>query len=121
MRYFSYSMIPNVKICFSCSVRKVKKELKRLKVSHSLISNSDGQTITIYNSGRTIIIVLIRKRKPRKFSDENSQKALVVHEAVHVFDGLMESIGESHPGSEIKAYFIQRLSQDFFQEYDNAK
>ncbi|MGE8629465.1 hypothetical protein [Achromobacter denitrificans] len=41
----------------------------------------------------------------------------LVHEAVHVFQRLCDSIGESHPSREFEAYSIERISEALICEY----
>ena len=41
----------------------------------------------------------------------------LVHEAVHIFQALCESIGESEPSKEFQAYSIERISERLMREY----
>ncbi len=41
----------------------------------------------------------------------------LVHEAVHVFQRLCDSIGEGHPSQEFEAYAIERISEQLLREY----
>lgn len=43
--------------------------------------------------------------------------SLLVHEAVHVFQRLCISIGETSPSSEFEAYSIERISERLMREY----
>jgi hypothetical protein len=42
---------------------------------------------------------------------------LLVHEAVHIFQEMMDRIGEKYPASEQQAYGIQWISQQLMWEY----
>lgn len=42
---------------------------------------------------------------------------LLVHEAVHIFQGWCERVGEHTPGSETEAYSVQWISQQLMWEF----
>ena len=41
----------------------------------------------------------------------------LVHETVHVWQSVRAYTGETHPGSETEAYFIQNTSYDLYQHF----
>lgn len=43
--------------------------------------------------------------------------AMLVHEAVHIFQSFCESIGERTPSAEFEAYSIQAISQRLMEAY----
>ena len=47
--------------------------------------------------------------------------SLLVHEAVHVAQSIIERIGEKNPSHEFQAYLIQNLSQVLFLEYERRR
>ncbi|MGZ8497402.1 MAG: hypothetical protein ACXWXL_03265 [Candidatus Binatia bacterium] len=47
--------------------------------------------------------------------------ALLVHEAVHVWQAFRQSIGENSPSSEFEAYSIQTISQRLFEAYEKSR
>jgi hypothetical protein len=46
--------------------------------------------------------------------------ALLVHEAVHVWQLFRESIGEHGPSKEFEAYSIQAISQRLMERYRDS-
>jgi hypothetical protein len=47
--------------------------------------------------------------------------ALLVHEAVHLWQYIKEDIGEHNPSKEFEAYAIQNLTQELLQSYNIAR
>ncbi len=45
--------------------------------------------------------------------------AMLVHEAVHIYQEMMRSMSEDKPGEEIQAYYIQRISLDLMGELED--
>jgi hypothetical protein len=43
--------------------------------------------------------------------------ALLVHEAVHIWQDVKHRIGEDNPSSEFEAYAIQNISQELMLAY----
>lgn len=43
---------------------------------------------------------------------------ILVHEAVHIWQQIKESIGEHSPSPEFEAYAVQSISQQLFNEYE---
>ena len=43
--------------------------------------------------------------------------ALLVHEAVHIWQEIKKLIGEEHPSKEFEAYSMQAITQELFVEY----
>lgn len=50
-------------------------------------------------------------------SDPITVATTLVHEAVHVFQRLCDSIGESEPSREFEAYSIERISEQLMREF----
>lgn len=46
---------------------------------------------------------------------------LLCHEAVHVFQSFVESIGDKYPSKEFEAYSIQHIFQALFEDYVRQK
>lgn len=61
-------------------------------------------------------IVCVGSRKDRSM---NQVYALLVHEAVHIWQAIKDVIGEKFPSSEFEAYSVQMISQALFQAYND--
>lgn len=65
--------------------------------------------------GRLITVVCI---SPAAFEAEPIDVACtLVHEAVHIFQRLCDSIGEDHPSREFEAYSIERIAEQLMREF----
>lgn len=47
--------------------------------------------------------------------------ALIVHEAVHIKQAILESVGEDNVGHETEAYLVQRIAQDLMYMYAETR
>ena len=61
-----------------------------------------------------VCIVCLREWQGR---DPVEVAGLLIHEAVHIWQGYAEYIGEHSPGSEQEAYAIQAISQELLAEF----
>ncbi len=66
------------------------------------------------DTGKLVHLVCLRpnlKIKPEQIY------AMLVHEAVHIWQKFRKHIGERKPSSEFEAYFIQSISQVLIESY----
>jgi hypothetical protein len=63
--------------------------------------------------GETACIVAVPPRKRGQSRAEYA--ALIVHEAVHVWQQVREALGEEKPSSEFEAYSLQAICQELFE------
>jgi hypothetical protein len=47
--------------------------------------------------------------------------AMLVHEAVHIWQAIREHLGEKSPSSEFEAYSVQTISQRLMESYERAR
>lgn len=73
-----------------------------------------GATIAHANGG--IVVHL-----PKFGEDPTADIATLVHESVHVFQKIMQDVGEEEPGAETEAYSIESIFQNLFVEYARQK
>jgi len=46
---------------------------------------------------------------------------LIVHEAMHIWRAMRESIGEHSPSAEFEAYSIQSIAQNLIAAYEKTR
>jgi hypothetical protein len=97
------------------------KELKRLKLPKKdwddfLKTDHCGATIHLFiepKGGRCAVVCL---HVDKKHTIEQVH-AMLVHEAVHLWQEIRDYIGEGRPSTEFEAYAIQSLSQRLMESY----
>jgi hypothetical protein len=78
-------------------------------------AQSDATAHYLENAvGELVCIVAIR---PTESATGVQIAAMIVHEAVHVFQQFRDSIGEDAPSAEFEAYSIQSISQRLMEAY----
>lgn len=93
------------------------KVLKYLKVKEipQWIPEGGAACVRPYRKkGELLCIVCIEKPVKKTPSKIN---AILVHEAVHVWQAYRDEIGELKPASEQEAYSIQCISENLMEEY----
>ena len=95
------------------------KELKKcgvLRESWPLFVNerADATTHFLERQGRLCAIVCVT---PDRCVDQVELYAILIHEAVHIWQQLCLDIHESAPGEEVEAYAIQHLAEELIREY----
>lgn len=98
-----------------------RKEMKRLEIPQSDIPQfiSEGAHATAHHFkesdgvGASTIVCI----RPAPEKDQIVVAGLLVHEAVHIWQRIRESIGEDSPSSEFEAYSVQWISQQLMWEY----
>ncbi len=108
-----------VGICFS--EKAYLHEMKRLGVKdyNAWITNDAGATChTLTKASLHTFLICIDGKDAVKKRNKVEVYGLIVHEVTHVLQGLLEYINERQPGHEMEAYFMQTMSQYFFQVYN---
>jgi hypothetical protein len=109
--------------CLCTTLKQFHKELKRLKVPEKnwpdfLASACADATVHYFEkgSGELCAIVCIHRNKKHSIPQVY---AMLVHEAVHIWQTIKATIGERDPSREFEAYSIQAISQRLMEAYDN--
>lgn len=76
-----------------------------------------GGAIVHHFAGPTVRVALVCMDVPPG-QHACSTAAMLVHEAVHIKQRYMRSIGEKEPSAEFEAYVVQWISQQLFLEFD---
>lgn len=93
-----------------------QKEMKRLKVPREswppFIPDGKDACAHFFERGSdvNVVICLARRKRPKA-----QLHALLVHEAVHVWQEVRRILGEKEPSSEFEAYAVQSISQTLFE------
>ena len=110
-------VVPNVYYALCVDKKTFYKELKNRKIEHKqkFISFGKGATVHIFedNKDNTICIVCINPTK----SPGIKEYALLVHEAMHIWEEVMKDLSEKFPSSEFAAYTIQTISHSLMKSY----
>lgn len=111
--------------CLVITEEQFNTELDRLKIPRHLPGKwvSQGSDATVHfllhgETGRKIAIVALDDSKK---VTATQKVALIVHEAVHIWQHIVEELGETNPSNEFEAYSIQAITQELLLAYDRAK
>lgn len=100
------------------SEKIMQRELKRLKVPDKFEHVSSGSDATTQSftdeTGKQISIVCFYDHKS---NPDLLNLSLIVHEAVHIWQKIRDSMGEKEPSAEFEAYSVQMISQELFLEF----
>jgi len=67
------------------------------------------------DGGRVTCVLCLRP--DAQTADPIEVAGTLVHESVHVFQRLCDSIGEANPSREFEAYSIEHIAQQFMREF----
>lgn len=111
-------------LCFGICItaKSFEAELDRLNVPKegrpAFISNGAGATTHFLeraDGSQSAIVCII---KPKEIT-RHQLNALLVHEAVHIWQETRSSLGEKSPSSEFEAYSVQSISQSLMEAFWN--
>jgi hypothetical protein len=116
-KWLDRTLIANPYYYTLCTTPKMfAKEMKRLGIENPprfiLNDHSDASVHWFEKDGGLCAVINIREHK-----DKHQIYALLIHEAVHIWQEIRINIGESAPSKEFEAYAIQRISMELFDEY----
>ena len=106
--HLKYTLIRDLKDCKKIGIKKKLINLNGGNASSNFLTNEKDEMF---------IVVYI----PRTDIDMLYQRALVVHEAVHIWQRIKKLMGEKKPSTEFEAYSIQRIAQDLFAMFQESE
>ncbi len=118
-RWLDRTLVEGMFVTLCLSQEEFTKELKRLGVREHvdfLSTSHANATCHFLNSSSNKKCAIVCLGDTSKVTPIQVA-AMLVHEAVHIFDDFCECIGERSPSSEFKAYSIQSISQGLMLEY----
>lgn len=110
------SMFQGPCYCLVTTPELFKQELKRLNIHEELdYTASPTSNATCFEfefKGKRCFIVTIKEWEGK---DPLEVAGLIVHEATHVKQHIMQIIGEQNPSPEFEAYMMQNISANLMQ------
>jgi hypothetical protein len=106
---FYYAFVPSEKVW--------KKEMRRLNIAEpDHYPSHDGccSTFTTAEGGLVCLVTINEKMDER---DPAGIVGLIIHEGLHVWQAVLEDIGEKKPSSEFESYSCQRINQQLIEAY----
>ena len=119
--YVSRQLIDGPWIGLCLSEEAFTSELKRLKIPErkrplsAVSEGADATTHVLEGPGGMVFLVCMRRDKRQS---KIQRYALLMHEAVHIWQSWARSIGEIDPSLEFEAYAIQGISQRLMEAFD---
>lgn len=109
-------LAPYMTLCLS--EREYLAAAKHCKVTPDQWLDLDRQMACVHTwerDGKLTSVVCLHPDS--RTADPIEVACTLVHEAVHVFQRLCDSIGESSPSREFEAYSIERITEQLMREF----
>lgn len=125
MKYLDRTLIVSPYCLALCQSEKVfAKEMRRLGVPKDrrpeFAMRGVDACVHFFEDGDTGLTAIVCIGDTGKHSMVQVY-ALLVHEAVHVWQAVRESLGESAPSAEFEAYSIQSIAQELMDAWKRPK
>lgn len=103
--------------CLCTTEKEYLAELKKLNIEYPdrWVKDSSGARthFLITDEGSTCAVVCLPLKEDHSILEH---EALLVHEAVHIFQEICDTWGEKKPSPEFEAYSIQRISLNLLHQ-----
>lgn len=118
MRWLDRSVSrPGPYLCLCLNQREFDNALRHCKIDLKVWLNRRADATTHFfdnDKGERVCVVCLAATGKQTGAQI---AALLVHEAVHIWQEFCEMIGERYPASEQQAYGIQAIAQTLMEEY----
>lgn len=109
--------------CLCLCPKQFKRELKRLGIEREVPFEIEGTDATCHTfnsleNKRSCCIITLSLQQTQTRSKQEVY-ALLVHEAVHLWQYIKEYIGEDCPSKEFESYSVQTICQRLFESYEH--
>lgn len=111
VKWLERSLITGPYLCLVRSQPEFDSAVKKLGLTKDFEWCKDrwnGATTHLFDSDNGELVAIVSLNST--VSDPITVSALMAHEAVHIWKGYCEHIGESKPSEELSAYAIQQLT-----------
>lgn len=107
--------------CLCIDEKSFRKELKKLDLPKDqwpsfLASAQADATVHFFEHSNGNLCAIVCIRASKKHSKEQVY-AMLVHEAVHIWQEILDYLGEKSPSKEFEAYSVQTFCQRLFESY----
>ena len=106
-------------VALCLSEKKYLKEVKRMGIKNPppwiKTAHADATANFFTRDGKESVIVCLRNHENHTGVEV---AALLVHEAVHIWQAVRDIIGETSPSSEFEAYSVQQISLELMWAYE---
>lgn len=110
--------------CLVTTQKEHDKVLKKNKIDE--IAPDDERlvnaaaTVSFYTSPKGAKIAIVKVGPKLKKYNKAQVDTVLVHEAVHIWQAVRETLYEDNPSSEFEAYSIQKISHELILAYKRA-
>jgi len=109
------------KFGFAPNEKAWTKGLKELGITEEYPTKPCASTFTFEGDDTGCIIVVTVRDGLEEIYSPLEISCLIFHEAVHVFQGLVEFIGEENPSPEFEAYSMQSIAQELIHCFEISR
>lgn len=114
-------LISPYRYCLCLSEKRFHRVLRKIGLAErdwpEFLATEHASATTYFfrdQTGGDVAIVTLGNADGRSLAEVH---ALLVHEAVHLWQAIRERIGEHHPSPEFEAYAVQLLSQRLMEAF----